>query len=561
MTETTETEILKQLHDDPKFYIESLLWIKTKERGLEKFKFNEVQLKIYEKILELRKAHKPVRIIILKARQTGVSTETEAIIFQDTATNDNVSSLIIAHDKESTQHLFKMSKLFYDKLDIDFKPMRRTSNKIEVLFENPNDKTRDREPGLRSVIRVETANNMQAGRAFTVQNLHISELAFWEKPEEVMTGLSQAVPDIEDSMIVVESTANGVGGYYYDMWQDAKAGRNDFTPIFIAWFELKKYRKEVPPDFEIIDWDHPNYGNELRLKERFKLDDQQIYWRRWTIKNKCNNRLDKFKQEYPSDDIEAFITTGKNVFDNEVIQDYKAQVKTPQIGEFVEVEFKNANGLLEKKIEFKLNHTGNWAVWKLPEKDNRYILGCDVAEGLADGNYSTVEILDKKNMEQVAEYCGHIRPEVFSKELAKVGKYYNEGLIAVEVNNHGLTTLTHLKPLYYRLYYRPEFGKRVVHTTENLGWKTTQKTKSLMIDRLDTALRDKDLILYSEKLLDELATYTEFADGSTGASGKNFDDRVMALAIAVMVWPTLPLNIKEVRKPKEDIKRNPYTGY
>lgn len=81
-----------------------------------------------------------------------------------------------------------------------------------------------------------------------------------------------------------------------------------------------------------------------------------------------------------------------------------------------------------------------------------------------------------------------------------------------------------------------------------------------MIDRLDTSLRDKDLILHSEKLLDELSTYTEFADGSTGASGSNFDDRVMALAIAVMVWPTLPLIVKGERKQK-DVKRNPYTGY
>jgi len=564
----SEEELLKELHDDPRFYIESLLYIKTKKAKLEKFVFNEVQTKVYEKICQLRKEHIPARIIILKARQTGISTLIEALIFHSTATNENITSLIIAHDKESTQHLFKMSKRFYDKLDVDFKPMQKTSNKIEVLFENPNPKTKDRESGLGSVIRVDTANNPQAGRSLTIQNLHISELAFWEKPEEVMTGLPQAVVDDEDSIMVIESTANGVGGYYYDLWQNAKAGRNEYIPIFIAWFELEEYRKEVPPDFEIIDWDHPNYGNEKKLKERYSLDDEQIYWRRWAIRNKCNNRLDKFKQEYPSDDIEAFISTGKNVFDSEVLQDYAAQLKDekgelilpPQIGEFVEVEVKNASGILEKKIEFRPNKTGNWAIYKHPEKDNRYVFGCDVAEGLSDGNYSTVEVLDKKNMEQVAEYCGHIRPEVFSKELAIAGKYYNEALIAVEVNNHGLTTLTHLKPIYYRLYYRPEFGKRVSHTTENLGWKTTQKTKSLMIDRLDTSLRDKDLILHSEKLLDELSTYTEFADGSTGASGSNFDDRVMALAIAVMVWPTLPLIVKGERKQK-DVKRNPYTGY
>jgi hypothetical protein len=558
-----EMEMLHKLHDDSKFYIESLLWIKTKKRQLIRFKLNKGQKKIHDVIQKLRDEHKPVRIIILKARQIGASTLIEGEIFHDTANNENVTSLIIAHDKESTQHLFKMSKLFYDKLDGDFKPMRRTSNKIEVLFENPsqNEKTREREPGLRSIIRVDTANNMQAGTSFTIHNLHISELAKWERPEEVMPGLMQSVPDIPDTMVVIESTAYGDGGYFCDMWKDAKAGKNDFVPIFIGWQEEEEYRKEVPPDFEIIDWDHPNYGNELKIKQRYNLDDEQIYWRRWTIKNKCNNRLDKFTQENPSNDIEAFISTGKNVFDTDAIEDYRAQIKNqetqelinpPQIGEFVEDE----NG----KIEFKLNHSGAWALWKKPEVDNRYILAADVAEGLADGNYSTIEVIDKKDMEQAAEYRGHIRPETFAKELAKVGKYYNEGLIAVEVNNHGLTTLTHLKPIYYRLYYRPVFGKRVSHVSENLGWKTTGKTKPLMIDNLDKALRDKDLILYSERLLDELATYTEFADGSMGASGSNFDDLVMALAIAVMVWPTLPLNIKGYVKP-ENKHRNPYTGY
>lgn len=554
-----EQETLHELYVNPKFYIESLLYIKTKERGLVRFQFNEVQNRVYEIIQQQRKNKIPVRIILLKARQTGLSTLTEALIFHDTASNENVSSLIIAHDKESTQHLFKMSKLFYDKLDKDFKPMQRTSNKIEVAFENPNPKTRDREPGLRSIIRVETANNMQAGRAFTVQNLHISELAFWEKPEEVMTGLLQAVPDIEDSMIVIESTANGMGGYYYDMWQDAKAGKNDFIPVFIPWFELNEYRKELPPDFKIIDYDDQIYSNEARIKERYNLDDEQIYWRRWTIKNKCNNRLDKFRQEYPSDDIEAFITTGKNVFDLEIIKDYRKFVSIPIHGEFVETE-EIKDGITNKKLEFRHNPSGNWYIHKEPEEDNRYVFGVDVAEGLADGNYSAVVILDKKNMEEVGGYHGHIRPETFSKELAKAGKYYNDALIAVEVNNHGLTTLTHLKPIYYRLYYRPEFGKRVAHTTENLGWKTTGKTKPLMIDNLDKSLRDKDVVINSIEILDELSTYTEFADGKMGADGNAYDDRVMALAIAVTVWGTLPLNIKEKIRPKE-IKRNPYTGY
>jgi len=322
----------------PKNYIQGLLWIKTKSGQVVRFRFNEVQLKVYEKIQQLRRLSKPVRAIILKARQTGISTLTEALIFYFTVMSANISSLIIAHDKESTQHLFRMSKMFYDRLPnlAELKPMKRTSNRIELYFDNPSEKVRYKRPGLNSLIRVDTANNMQAGRAFTLQNLHCSEIAFWERPEEVMTGLMQSVPEILNTMVIIESTANGVGNYFHNMWLDAEAGNNDFTPIFIAWWELDSYRTIPAKDFEPYDYEHEIYGNEVNLAETFELDIQQLAWRRYTIKNKCNNDINRFKQEYPATAHEAFLTSGKRVFDIELINDYYKYVSEPKRGELVE---------------------------------------------------------------------------------------------------------------------------------------------------------------------------------------------------------------------------------
>ena len=302
------------------------------------FRFNEVQSKVYLKIQELRKLDKPVRAIVLKARQTGISTLTEALIFYFTVISANISSLIIAHDKESTQHLFRMSKMFYDRLPNipEIKPMKRTSNRIELYFDNPSEKTRFRSPGLNSLIRVDTANNMQAGRAFTIQNLHCSELAFWERPEEVMTGLMQSVPDEPNTMIIIESTANGVGNYYHNMWQDAESGNNDFVPIFIAWWELDSYRAVPPKDFTPYDYEHEIYGNEVKLAETFELDIAQLAWRRYTIKNKCNNDINRFKQEYPATANEAFLTSGKRVFDIGLINEYYQYVTEAKRGELIE---------------------------------------------------------------------------------------------------------------------------------------------------------------------------------------------------------------------------------
>lgn len=322
----------------PKNYIQTLLWIKTKTGLVQRFKFNEVQNKVYEKIQYLRKLGKPIRIIILKARQTGISTLTEALIFFFTVTVKNISSLIIAHDKESTNHLFRMSKMFYDRLPnlVQIKPMKKTSNRIELCFDNPSEKTKYRNPGLNSLIRVDTANNMQAGRAFTIQNLHGSELAFWERPEEVMTGLMQSVPDEPNTMIIIESTANGVGNYFHNMWLDAESGNNDFIPIFIAWWELDSYRMIPPRDFKPYDYEHEIYGNEIKLSEIFELDNQQLYWRRYTIKNKCNNDINVFKQEYPATPNEAFLTSGRRIFDIGLINEYYQYVKDSKRGELIE---------------------------------------------------------------------------------------------------------------------------------------------------------------------------------------------------------------------------------
>lgn len=548
-------EILLRLQTDPKFYIESLLWIKTKKRKIERFKFNAVQQRVYKVIEKLREAGKPIRIIFLKARQTGISTLTEGLIFQDTATHPNVTSLVIAHNKESTAHIFKMSKMFWDRMDVDFRPMRQYSNKIEVSFDNSSETKRKDNPGLGSSIRVDTANNPNAFRGFTGQNLHCSELAFWEKPDDVMLGLLQAIPAIPESIIVIESTANGAGGYFYHMWKDAKAGENDFTPIFVPWYEDPEYRKELPHDFKLLDMSHPIYGNELKLKERYKLDDRQIWWRRWYIKNYCNNDPLKFKQEYPITDVEAFVSTGSNVFDADTIEDYRKYTKPAVRGEFVESD---------KGIEFEERTNGKWRIWKKPEEGNRYVMGTDVAEGLAEGNFSCIDILDKKNIEQVAQYHGHIKPEILAIELKKAGLYYNGALAGVENNNHGATTLGALKKIYFRIYYQRGFDKRVNKPTSKIGWHTNRKTKPLMIDKLEKSLRKKEIIINSSFTLDELAEYVEKVDPDThnvkmGAAGQGYDDRVVSLAIANIIWDFLPLNINEKRVEYEPA--NIITGY
>jgi len=544
-------KILERLKNDPKFYIESLLWIKTKKRGLVPLKFNEAQLKIYEKIQSLRKDKKPVRIIILKARQLGVSTEAEALIFHDTATNSYVNSLVIAHDRESASHLFRMSQLFYERMDREIRPMKRRSSKIELLFENPNEKTRDDDPGLCSHMRIETAANLSAGRSLTIQNLHISELALWDKAEETMVGLMQSVPDIPDSMVIVESTAKGISNYFYNMWNEAVAGENDYIPIFLPWYEMKEYRAKPPLDFEFYDYDHEVFGNEVKIKELYNLDLEQLYWRRLTIKNKCKNDLNYFKQEYPSSAEEAFLVTGRPVFNREKIALDMLLCKAPLRGD------------LDENLKFEVKSLGKLSIWKQPEKGNRYSIGADPAEGLATGDPQCAEIYDKKNYEQVAKWHGKVSPDVFAYILKDIAKYYNDGLIVPESNNP--TTLTYLTPIYYRVYSRKEFNKHTNKTTREYGFRTTSRTKPILIGEFNKLFEDDDLIINDRGTLTEMSHFVE--EDSTKdykkmkAEGKYHDDSVIATALALQGLKEIYLNIENEVKPITYKYSDPFTRY
>lgn len=216
-----------------------------------------------------------------------------------------MNSFIITHKDDATTNLFNMSKLFQERNPA--RPLLKNSNAKELIFENPTKNKREKErlPGLKSKIKCATAGGKGVGRSDTLTNVHASELAFWPGAiAETYTGLMQAVPATKDSMVIIESTAKGFN-FFKEMWDDAVAGRNDYVPFFAAWFEMDEYRRE---------W----HGEELTeeeeaLKAAFGLDNEQLMWRRWCIRNNCNNDMDLFHQEYPSTPEEAFIATGRGI--------------------------------------------------------------------------------------------------------------------------------------------------------------------------------------------------------------------------------------------------------
>ncbi|MBX6362207.1 MAG: hypothetical protein IRZ03_19320, partial [Acidobacterium ailaaui] len=425
---------------DFRYLAENYLRIRTKDGQLSPLQLNYVQERINATIERLQEAGRPVRLIILKARQMGVSTFTESRIFHATAFHELTNAMIVAHMEDASTNLFNMSKLFYDELPDYLKPMRKASNAKELVFENPttNAQEKAKNPGLRSRIRIATADSPEAGRSDTIHYLHASEVAFWRDAKRTMIGLMQAVPNTPNTMVVLESTANGVGGYFYEQWQRAKNGESDFIPLFFPWFEDPTYEMDAPADFEPTD-------EEQELMRLYpQITPKKLVWRRWCIQNNCGGNFDLFKQEYPSNDQEAFLVSGRPRFDTDSLLKYRAQCVPGEAGEMTKVE---------NRIFFSPAKKGYLEVWRYPEGGREYFIGADVAKGLVTGDYSAATVYDdQRNL--VALWHGHIDPDLFAEELYKLGTWYNDALIAIEENNHGLTVLNKLKDRYWNLYRR-----------------------------------------------------------------------------------------------------------
>ena len=558
---TKEELFIWKCHNDRPWYIENFLKIRDKKSQLIPFKLNNGQLIVLDLIKKCEETGKLKRFIVLKARQMGMSTLFEGLIFHDTSTNQFKNSMIIAHEDKATQNLFSMSKLYWDELPEVIKPMVKYSNEKALTFENPSNDAGEKKknPGLRSKITVATAGTAEAGRSATIHNLHASEVAFFADAKTTMLGLLQSIPDEMNTLVVLESTANGVGDYFHDMWQKATKGENEFIPVFLPWFIDPGYTRPFRTDAEreqLISEVHAKtkdisgnivntYEHDLMVKNN--LTYEQLNWRRYTIANKCQGDELLFMQEYPSTAEEAFISSGRPKFSIKSLKKYQTVQKEPIRG------YLNMDD--EGHVTFLEDPKGYISIWKRPEAGTFYCIGADVAEGLAHGDYSCAVVGNPETFDIEAMWHGHIDPDLFGIELIKLGKYYNEAYIGVENNNHGLTTLTTIrKNEYWNLFFSKTYDKIADSITQKLGWTTSPRTKPLMIDKLAEFVREFFLGIYSELIVSEMFTYVIEDNGKTNAQSGCHDDTVMATAILLQLMlegkgesyvPEVPIDQRE----------------
>lgn len=519
-------------------YIESCLKIKTKSGTVVPFRLNDAQRKLYAVAKRQQDAGKPVRLIILKARQLGFSTLTEGLIFHACATRKNVNALVVAHREDATANLFRMSKLFYDELPAPVKPMLRASNAQELVFENPSKLRSEREarPGLRSRIRCATAGGRGIGRSDTLQCVHLSEYAFWpdgaDGKASTLAGILQAVPSLPGTMVVIESTANGFEDFK-ERWDAAVAGENDFEPVFFAWFENPDYSMPVVPGTE---WT----PEERELRDTYRLTDEQLQWRRWCIANNCGGSLDMFRQEYPASPGEAFLHSGTGVFDNEQIVLRLERLPSPAgRGEF-------ANG------EWTESETGAITLYELPEEGAPYVLGGDTAGEGSD--WFTAIVINNVTGRIAARLRRQYSEPEYVRQAYALGKYYNDALVAIETNFSTYPVMKLQEMEYPNQYSREREDTYTRQMKKSYGFRTDKQSRPRAIANLVEVFSSHPEWFTDRELLEEMLTFCYNEDHRPEALAGKHDDLVMAAAIAYAVRHQQRMTVlTEPERPKEKL--------
>ena len=509
---------------NPREYCENLLRIRTKEQKLSPLVFNEAQQHLYGVIRQQAAAGKPIRIIVLKGRQEGISTVTEGLMFQDTVTRPNVKTLIVAHDTTATGNLFKMNKLFYDCLPPWARPLRKNSNAKELVFENPtrDDGEKRRRPGLRSSIRCQTAGKGGVGRSDTLTNVHISEYAFWpNNKEDLLLGVMQTVPNDPATMVVIESTANGVE-HFKALWDGAVAGDNEWVPVFLPWYMEKGYRMTCTGSEA---WTQ----EEQQLQKDFGLDAEQLMWRRWCIKANCGGSEDKFRQEYPNTPEEAFLLSGRPFFDNRALAVRRMHAPKPlRVGWFT-YGTPAETGAKPENWSFTETEKGGVRIWQEPEEGVPYVLGGDTAGEGSD--CFTAFVIDNRTGRQVAELQQRQSEILYARQIYCLGRYYNDALAAVEVNFSTYPERKLEEWEYPSLYQRERFDTYANTMVKACGWETSGKTRPQALAQLHTVMEESPELVVSQWTLGEMVVFVYDAHGKPQAAVGEHDDLVMAAAI------------------------------
>ncbi|MBR5899173.1 MAG: hypothetical protein IKZ14_06900 [Muribaculaceae bacterium] len=537
---------------DFEFWCATCVMIQDKLTGRDRRLVLNVPQRRVAAILESdRVAQRPMRLIMLKARQWGGSTLVQIYAaWMQCVHCRNWHSLICAHVKDTAANIRGMySKVLSNYPENywtgdeapKFRPYERSVNIREIAGRNCR-------------VTIGSSENQEAVRGSDYAMAHLSEVAFWHdsqrrSPDGFIRAVCGGIALAPNTLIVLESTANGVGNYFHSEWLRSKAGQSDKHAVMVPWYEIEIYRQRVTDAAklwrEMDDYERNLWNMGLTL--------EMIQW--YHLKRREYPSHSMMKAEYPTDDVEAFVNTGAGVFDAEHVERLRRDCCEPKhIGELMADSHRGEGAL--RNIRFSEDSCGKLKVWAQPQEqgdrfiENRYVVSVDIGGRAESSDYSVITVVDRnplidaRPMEIVAQWRGHIDHDLLAWKSAMIAKWYNDALLVIESNtletectegDHGLFILDQLRDVYNNMYYRETFDKSGMDSSYRIGFHTNRATKRLVIDSLIGMVREGAYKERAAEACDELMTFEQKENGSCGAKAGYHDDVVMSRAIGLYV--------------------------
>ena len=525
------------------------------------FKLNRGQRKYLKTILDLWFARKPIRIILLKARQWGGSTLTQIFMMWIQFVHfEKWNSVICAHVKDAAGKIEGMYKNAIDNYPFALDPKQRSKFTFKPYM--GLDSTRV-VSGRDCQISIGTAERPNSLRSSDISLAHFSEVAFYKNTdsgsaaEEFVRNVNSSVAPVFGTMIVYESTADGIGDFFYKEWTQAKLDEENnpnlphYSPVFIAWYDIEAYSIKIE-DYdrfirEMTDDEYRLFSHGATL--------EQINWYRWKSTDvKDKNRL---HSEFPSNDIEAFISTGRPYFPIEDCKRLEATCMPPMlVGEIMSNAVYGSEAMEGIRFVPK-QEGGRFKVWSLPDKSvmmpSRYVVIVDVNRGLsAKADNGIICVIDRYWMtteggkpEVVAEWCGHEIMRYYAWIAARIAKFYNDAYLIIESNTPESTSasgyqldsiLDEIAAYYDNMFYRLGSPQDAYSPPpRKYGFNTNRQTKPTFCEHHQVVLAND---LYIERCLEaaiEHETFEYKEDGTLGAANASHDDRLITRALGIYI--------------------------
>jgi len=461
-------EEYKKCAADPVYFMRKYCKIQHPTKGKLRFELFPYQ----EKTLHQFKDHR--YNIVLKSRQTGISTLTAGYSLWKMIFNQDYNVLVIAIKQEVAKNLVTKVRVMYDNLPSWLKVATQEDNKLSLRLVNGSQ--------VKAI-----PSSPDAGRSEALSLLVIDEAAFVPDINEIWASATPALST--GGSCIALSTPNGVGNWFHQQWVGAEEQTNEFNPIYLHWTV------------------HPERDQRWRDEQTKVLGEKLA------------------SQECDCD----FISSGDTVIAPELLMWYKETfVKDP--------------------IE-KSGYDGNYWKWEYPDYQKSYMVVADVARG--DGSdYSAFHVFDVVNNVQVAEYRGKMETKDYGNFLVAVGTEWNNALLVIENANIGWAVIQQvIDRNYQNLYYQTQDYKYIdiekqytnkfnaEERRQVAGFTTSAKTRPLIISKLDEYFRNKEVIVQSLRLIDELFTFIWYTNRAEAMRGYN-DDLVMAFSIGLWVRDT-----------------------